>query len=156
VNPKNVKKRKGRKRKREKRGKTKVDADAGSRRDDYEQKARAIERSEKGEGEGQPLSSTTRPPASRETLGTRRGAVGRRTRNARRVRSLGLRAANGRTDGRTDRRTDGRTDRQNEGESHGVRVEPRHDTEDLREPRRLDADGAFLKREKRRGRRRDT
>lgn len=154
MNPKNVKKRKGRKRKREKRGKTKVDADAGSRRDDYEQRARAIERSEKGEG--QPLSSTTRPPASRETLGTRRGAVGRRTRNARRVRSLGLRAANGRTDGRTDRRTDGRTDRQNEGESHGVRVEPRHDTEDLREPRRLDADGAFLKREKRRGRRRDT
>lgn len=56
----------------------------------------------------------------------------------------------------TGGRTDGRTDRQNEGESHGVRVEPRHDTEDLREPRRLDADGAFLKREKRRGRRRDT
>lgn len=38
-------------------------------------------------------------------------------------------------------------------ESRGVRVEPRHDTEDLREPRRRL--GAFLKRAERRGRRRD-
>lgn len=45
------------------------------------------------------------------------------------------------------------TDRRSEM-SRGVRAEPRHDTEDLCDPRRL---GAFLKREERerRGRRRD-
>jgi hypothetical protein len=44
------------------------------------------------------------------------------------------------------------TDRQRR-ESRGVRVEPRHDTEDLHEPRRRL--GAFLKRAERRGRRRN-